>query len=301
MNILYKLKKIKTLLEDLQNSENIVNYEKIKDLLENLINSLFKNNIINVESYSMLINKLKNKKTANIIKDSSIKGGTIIFILLACISLINAGEIKNNNIKNSTLNQSINYETSNTILINKSYDFIKKYEGKILGDVYDNNGKIIAKNVHIVYDDKIANGKPNKKWDGKPETLNDFIKNCKGKPTVGFGITNKKKIQRGWLTEQEAEKETKNHLKNLIVGIKDKIGDEYWKQLNENQQVALISLFYNTGLNINTPNLIKFIKLKNYKNAAKEFLDIIKSDGKILNGLINRRKQEAKLFLTPIK
>lgn len=69
-------------------------------------------------------------------------------------------------------------------------------------------------------------------------------------------------------------------------------------KITQNQLDALISLAYNIGFyKLKGYTLIKKINEKKYNEAAEEFLNIIKDrNGKKLNGLINRRKIENKLF-----
>lgn len=305
MKVIETIKKLEAVLKKAQNIDKFVDYDNIKQSVNNFLDKLLNNNIIDEESYNMLVNKLydpKYSKTASINKTASIKNQVIVMMLLACISLIHAGEVKNPppEPKVPGWEQRLKKQVSDNDVLKQAFQFIKQYEGQILGNVYDENGKIIAKNVHVVYDDKVAVGKPDKKWDGRPNTLKDFIKNCKGKPTIGYGITNSSIINKGYITNQEAVKSAGEFLKKTIAGTKRKIGADHWNKLNINQRVALVSLYYNTGFDISTPKLIGFIQAGDYKNAAKEFLDIVKSDGKVVQGLVKRRRDEAKLFLTPV-
>jgi len=69
-------------------------------------------------------------------------------------------------------------------------------------------------------------------------------------------------------------------------------------KLDQGKRDALISLVFNWGIaNFKKSKLFKHLKAKEYECAAKEFLDITKSNGKILPGLVTRRKEEAEIFL----
>lgn len=68
--------------------------------------------------------------------------------------------------------------------------------------------------------------------------------------------------------------------------------------LDQNKQDALTSLVFNWGIgNFAKSKLLKNLKQHKYQEAANEFLDIVKSKGKVLEGLVKRRKEEANLFL----
>lgn len=328
MKIIEKIKKLEELLKKANSSNEFVDYEKIKSSFHMFLDKLLNKNIIDKQSYDILIGKLYNQKiiTNNIynndIRTASIKNKVIFTMLVTCIALIHYGIIKqtnkDNNIKNEDIvrnevfvqkykepevpkiEKQLTKKVSNSELLSKSFSFIVQFEGKLLGNVYDNTGKIIARNVHVVYDDKLPMGDPNKKWDGHPNTLEDFIDNCVGKPTIGYGTTETSIVNKGYISNQLAVSEAIKSIQNTIRETKVKIGIEHWNKLNINQMTALISLYYNTGGKVKTPKLIGFIQEGDYKNAAKEFLDIVKSDDKVVPGLVKRRRDEAKLFLTPV-
>lgn len=68
-------------------------------------------------------------------------------------------------------------------------------------------------------------------------------------------------------------------------------------KLNENQLGALVSFAYNVGIgNLQESTLLKKVNASDFNGAVGEFGKWNKSAGKVLNGLVTRRKQEAKLF-----
>ena len=74
----------------------------------------------------------------------------------------------------------------------------------------------------------------------------------------------------------------------------------YIKSLNLKpyQKDALMSLIFNWGAaNFAKSKLLQALKNNAHKAAAHEFLDITKANGKILTGLVNRRKEESYIFL----
>ena len=67
--------------------------------------------------------------------------------------------------------------------------------------------------------------------------------------------------------------------------------------LNQNQFDALVSFTYNCGLK----NLKTLTKNRNAMQIANAMLLYNKANGKVLPGLVKRRKAEQELFLKPIK
>ena len=77
--------------------------------------------------------------------------------------------------------------------------------------------------VHVVYDDaqpKYINGKLNPKycWDGKSD-LQTFIKNCKGKATIGYGFTSKAYVSKGYMSETEAREILRKYVISILAKI----------------------------------------------------------------------------------
>ncbi|NHB59552.1 lysozyme [Acinetobacter sp. 194] len=69
-------------------------------------------------------------------------------------------------------------------------------------------------------------------------------------------------------------------------------------KLNQNQFDALVSLIYNIGINaFNKSTLLKKLNEQEYIGAADQFLVWNKAGGKVLTGLVERRKAEKELFL----
>ena len=65
------------------------------------------------------------------------------------------------------------------------------------------------------------------------------------------------------------------------------------------QMDALISLTFNIGgANYCRSTLVKKLNAGNCNGAANEFQKWVYADGKKLNGLVNRRREERKMFLT---
>ncbi len=113
-----------------------------------------------------------------------------------------------------------------------------------------------------------------------------------GKPTIGYGHTKDVKLG-DVITEEEAEQLL---LEDLIV-VENEI-NKHNLDINQNQFDALVSFVYNVGVgNFRTSTLLKKIKTDpNDKTIANEFKRWVYGGGKILPGLVRRRKEEANLY-----
>ena len=102
-------------------------------------------------------------------------------------------------------------------------------------------------------------------------------------------------------TEQEAIEALNTNLGKYSNTAKISLGNDYWNKLNDNQKGALTSFVYNCGTG--KPYQI-FEKIRNFLDGKITKQDLIgywqtsvtKAGGKVLQGLINRRADEALLF-----
>ena len=70
--------------------------------------------------------------------------------------------------------------------------------------------------------------------------------------------------------------------------------------IRDSQYVALMSLAYNIGVDgvvHKCPKLMRAVNAGDEEEAARQFLDVNKANGKVLPGLTRRRQAEAKLYL----
>jgi len=124
--------------------------------------------------------------------------------------------------------------------------------------------------------------------------------------TIGKGTTrypNGKPVKQGdKITEEEATQYMENHIQeNIIPRLSKTIPT--WNQMTVNQKAALISFAYNMKNGENFYGNSKFETLtkavsstKNFKNVPNALKLYNKSDGKVLKGLVRRRKAEAALW-----
>lgn len=69
-------------------------------------------------------------------------------------------------------------------------------------------------------------------------------------------------------------------------------------KLTQNQFDALVSLTYNIGGEaFKDSTLLRLLNAGDYEGAANQFPRWNKDNGKVVNGLINRRREERELFL----
>jgi lysozyme len=120
-----------------------------------------------------------------------------------------------------------------------------------------------------------------------------------GVPTIGYGATmwpDGKKVQIGQkITMQQAEQ-------LLIWEANQKAKAILPVNVNQNQADALISFAYNLGVGaLNRSTLMRKVRLNpNDPTIRDEFMKWVNAGGKVLKGLVRRRKEEADLYYLPI-
>lgn len=111
--------------------------------------------------------------------------------------------------------------------------------------------------------------------------------------TIGYGHTSG--VKKGQVISQaQAEGFLKQDLEKFERGIM-----EYVKvQINQNQFDALVSFTFNVGLGaFNKSTLLRLLNVNKITAAAAEFDRWVYAAGVKLDGLIERRNEEKKLFL----
>ncbi len=133
-----------------------------------------------------------------------------------------------------------------------------------------------------------------KKWEG---LYLESYKDPVGIWTIGYGTTviNGKPVTAGMkITKAEAEallrKDIDEHASTIFNYVK--------VPLTQNQYDALASFQYNLGKYIlQGSTLLTYINNKQWEKAAAKMKEYNKGGGKVLQGLVNRRNEEASLFL----
>jgi len=121
----------------------------------------------------------------------------------------------------------------------------------------------------------------------------DAYKCSAGVWTIGYGSTYG--VHRGdTITLTRAEELLLEDLEPFCADINKLVKVD----LNQNQFDALVSLCYNIGTgNFKNSTLLRLLNAGNFGLAAEQFHLWRRAKGKILQGLVNRRKREYDLFI----
>jgi GH24 family phage-related lysozyme (muramidase) len=91
--------------------------------------------------------------------------------------------------------------------------------------------------------------------------------------------------------------EVQELLKKDVKKFEKAVNDNVKVSLNQNQFDALVSFCFNVGIgSFKDSTLLKRLNQRKYNEIPGEMKRWVKSEGKINNGLVNRRKFEADLF-----
>jgi lysozyme len=115
--------------------------------------------------------------------------------------------------------------------------------------------------------------------------------------TIGYGCTEGVKPGMVW-TEQEAEDALHKEISKFETGVSQLVT----VPLNQNEFDACVSLAYNIGLGgFGRSTVLRAINKGHKTGAAKAFEMWTRGGGRVLPGLVSRRKREAALFLKPVE
>ena len=115
--------------------------------------------------------------------------------------------------------------------------------------------------------------------------------------TIGYGTTiiNGVKVKKGDTCTTE---QAKSYMAQDLKKFESAVNTAVKVPLNQNQFDALVSLTYNIGTGaFKDSTLLKKLNAKDYKGAAAQFPRWNRGGGRVLNGLVKRRKIEMELFL----
>jgi len=120
-------------------------------------------------------------------------------------------------------------------------------------------------------------------------------------PTIGYGNTYYANGKRVTLLDKDiTKKEAFEMFKEIANRFAKRVDTLVTSNINQNQFNALVSFAYNVGTgNFSSSTLLKKInKNPNDLTLKAEFLRWNKAGGKVLNGLTNRRNEEADLYFS---
>jgi lysozyme len=120
-------------------------------------------------------------------------------------------------------------------------------------------------------------------------------------PTIGYGNTYYSDGKRVTLLDKDITKQQAFEMfKEIANRFAKRVDELVITELTQNQFNALVSFAYNVGTgNFASSTLLKKInKNPNDLTLKAEFLRWNKAGGKVLNGLTNRRNEEADLYFS---
>jgi lysozyme len=118
--------------------------------------------------------------------------------------------------------------------------------------------------------------------------------------TIGWGNTyyqDKKPVKQGdKVTQDQADELFEMIMNEFAIEVRNALT----KEVNENQFSALVCFAYNVGIgNLKKSTLLRKVNVNpDDETIAEEFAKWNKAGGKVLNGLVRRRKAEADLYFT---
>jgi len=138
-----------------------------------------------------------------------------------------------------------------------------------------------------------------RKYEGAPsyKAVKDG-RDKKGNQLYSIGLGHQIQPNESYLmTKTISDSEVLELFEKDIAGIRSDLNKVIKVPINKNQQLALLSLRYNIGPDaFNESSLLAELNKGNFTAAALKFADWKFSEGKVLNGLVNRRAAERELF-----
>ena len=114
--------------------------------------------------------------------------------------------------------------------------------------------------------------------------------------TIGYGTTivNGIKVKKGDTCTIE---QAKSYMVQDLKKFESAVDTSVKVTITQNQFDALVSLAYNIGTGaFKSSTLLKKLNAKDFKGAAAQFDRWNRAGGKVMQGLVNRRAKERKLF-----
>lgn len=121
-------------------------------------------------------------------------------------------------------------------------------------------------------------------------------------PTIGYGTTVYPSGEKVKLSDVITKEKAEEYLINDVRKFENFVNRWVLSDITQNQFDALVSFTYNLGpTNLQKSTLLKKInKNPNDPSISKEFLKWVNAGGSKVQGLVNRRNEEAKLYFTKI-
>ncbi|MFC2997791.1 lysozyme [Acinetobacter sichuanensis] len=117
--------------------------------------------------------------------------------------------------------------------------------------------------------------------------------------TIGYGTTIYPNGQRVSQNDQCTLKQAQEFMLHDLQRFEKAVARAVQVSVNQNQFDALVSLTYNIGISaFQSSTLLKYLNAVDFKSASDQFDVWIKSGGKTVQGLVNRRAIEKAKFLS---
>lgn len=140
-----------------------------------------------------------------------------------------------------------------------------------------------------------------KKWEGYGKDLGDGRVQAYPDPatggapwTIGWGSTGPDIVKGTIWTREQAQQRFDRDTAKFVAGVAKALDGA---STTQNQFDAMVSLAYNVGLgNFASSTLLRKHKAGDFAGAAAQFAVWNKAAGKVMQGLVSRRADEAKLY-----
>lgn len=137
-----------------------------------------------------------------------------------------------------------------------------------------------------------------KQWEG---VRNKAYRDSAGIPTIGIGFIRYKVGARAGTRVQMQDYLTDDEIKAefavQIAAYEDAVAEAVKVALTQSQVNALVSLCYNIGVNaFKGSTVVRELNQRKYQAACKAIGMWNKAGGRVVQGLVNRRKAEQVLF-----
>lgn len=127
-----------------------------------------------------------------------------------------------------------------------------------------------------------------------------IYKDVGGKPTIGYGhlVAGEEEAKyKNGITRDQADQILRNDAMSAEKSVKDLVE----VPLKQNQFNALASFVFNIGRkNFKDSTLLRELNKGHYDKVGVELVRWNKVDGRVVEGLVNRRAVEASLFYSPV-
>lgn len=99
------------------------------------------------------------------------------------------------------------------------------------------------------------------------------------------------------ISQDQANDYLRLDLSTAAQRLEDAVGEDCVTELTENQYAALLSFVFNVGINP-AWGIVKVLKAKQFDAVPAELMRFVNAGGRKLQGLVNRRADEVKLWST---